>query len=46
MKNLLIIIKTIIIMTFKDNMAPHLIHKDIWNKVGGFSENFIQQGSI
>ena len=20
--------------------APHLIHKDIWNKVGGFSEEF------
>ncbi len=20
--------------------APHLIHKDVWNKVGGFSEEF------
>ena len=29
-------------MTFKDqHKNTHLIHKDIWNKVGEFNENFI-----
>ena len=25
--------------------APHLIHKDIWNNVGGFSEEFFRYRS-
>ena len=35
--------KLIMLITFDfqgSTWAPHLIHKEMWNKVGGFSEEF------
>ena len=40
-KNLIIFVKMMILLDLQgSHWAPHLIHKEVWDKIGGFSEEF------